>query len=116
MDVVRSVISEKLSVHQYRELYSKSLEVEQVKRAMVVSSREVYGSVKRGRGNLKRVWRKDEVKAVVRRNEAACKEVLGARDEEARERCLEVYKAEKRTVKRCIYQSKKKVNEQFEGR
>ena len=28
-------------------------------------------------------------------------------------RCLEVYKEEKRKVKRCIYQSKKEVQEQF---
>ena len=38
---------------------------------------------------------------------------MGARDEDARERCLEVYKEEKRKVKRCIYQSKKEVQEQF---
>ena len=36
---------------------------------------------------------------------------MGARD--ARERCLEVYKEEKRKVKRCIYQSKEEVQEQF---
>ena len=38
---------------------------------------------------------------------------MGARDEDARERCLEFYKEEKRKVKRCIYQSKKEVQEQF---
>ena len=43
----------------------------------------------------------DQVKAAVKR-----KEVLGARDEDARERCLQVYKEEKRGVKRCIYQNK----------
>ena len=38
------------------------------------------------------------------------KEVLGARDEVAKDRCMEVYKEEKRKVKRCTYQSKKEVN------
>ena len=38
---------------------------------------------------------------------------MRARDEDAKERCLEVYKEEKRKVKRGIYQTKKKVNEQF---
>ena len=39
--------------------------------------------------------------------------MLGARDEDARDRCLEIYKEEKRKVKRCLYQSKKEVQEQF---
>ena len=41
--------------------------------------------------------------------------MLGARDEDAKEQCLEIYiyKEKKRKVKRCIYQTKKKVNEQF---
>ena len=39
--------------------------------------------------------------------------MLGAKDEVAKERCLEVYKEEKREVKRFIYQSKEGVNEQF---
>ena len=39
--------------------------------------------------------------------------MLRARDKLAEERCLEVYKEEKRKVKRCIYQSKKEVNEQL---
>ena len=38
--------------------------------------------------------------------------MLGARAEDARERCLEVYKEEKRKVKRCSYQSKEEVQEQ----
>ena len=33
--------------------------------------------------------------------------------DEVKERCMEVYREEKRKSKRCIYQSKKKVNEQF---
>ena len=55
----------------------------------------------------------DQVKAAVKRKKAAWEELLGARDEEAKERCMEVYNKEKREVKRCIYQSKKKMNEQF---
>ena len=38
---------------------------------------------------------------------------MEARDEDAMERCLEVYKEEKIKVKRCIHQSKKEVREQF---
>ena len=38
---------------------------------------------------------------------------MEARDEDAMERCLEAYKEEKRKVKRCIYQSKEEVQEQF---
>ena len=37
---------------------------------------------------------------------------MAARDEEAK-RCMEAYRKEKREVKMCIIQSKKKVNEQF---
>ena len=71
------------------------------------------GSVKVGGGNSKSVWWNDEVKTMVKRKEDAWKEVLGARDEDAGERSLEVYKEEKRKVKRCIYQNKKEVQEQF---
>ena len=49
---------------------------------------------------------------MIKRREAAWKEVLGARDEDARERCLEVYKEEKRKVKMCVCQNKE-VNEEF---
>ena len=39
---------------------------------------------------------------------------MGARDEVAKERCMEVYIEEKRMVKRCLkYLSKKDVNEHF---
>ena len=58
------------------------------------------GSVRVGDGNPKCVWWNDKVKAAVKR-----KEVLGARDEDASERCLEAYKEEKRKVKKCIYQN-----------
>ena len=77
---------------------------DQVKQA---SPREVCGSVGLD-GNPESMWWNNQVKAAVKR-----KEVFGARDEEARERCLEVYKEEKRKVKRCIYQSKEEVQEQF---
>ena len=39
--------------------------------------------------------------------------MLVANAEESKERCMETYRGEKRKVKRCIIQSKKKVNEQF---
>ena len=81
--------------------------------AMVESGREVCGSVGEGGGNPKSVWWNDQVKAAVKRKEDAWKEVLRTRDEDARESCLEVYKGEKKKVKRCIYQSKKEVQEQF---
>ena len=55
-----------------------------------------------------REWWNNWVKAAVKR-----KEVLVARDEDARERVLEFYKEEKREVKMCIYQSKEEVQEQF---
>ena len=53
----------------------------------------------------------DEIKAAVRRKEAAWKEVLATSDEEAKERYMEGYEEEKRMVKMFIYKSKKKVNE-----
>ena len=39
--------------------------------------------------------------------------MLAASDKEAKERCMEAYREEKKKVKRYIYQRKKKVNEQF---
>ena len=72
------------------------------------------GSVRVGGKNPKSVWWNDEIKAAVRRKDAAWKEVLAASDEEAKERCMETYREKKRKVKRCIYESKKKANEQFE--
>ena len=38
---------------------------------------------------------------------------MAASDEENKDRCMEEYREEKRKVKRCIVQSKNKVNEQF---
>ena len=55
----------------------------------------------------KNVWWNKEIK------DAALKEVLAASNEEAKERCMEAYREEKRKVKRSVYQSKKKVSEQF---
>ena len=59
------------------------------------------------------MWWNYEVKAAVRRKEDTWKEELTASDEKARGRCMEVYREEKRKLKRCIYQSKMEVNEQF---
>ena len=66
-----------------------------MKWAMVESAREVGNSVQVGDGNPKSVWWNNKVKAAVKRMEVARKGLLGARDEDARERCLEVYKEEK---------------------
>ena len=63
-----------------------------------------------------RVWWNDEIKAAVRRMEAAWKEVLAASVEEPKERCMGAYREKKRIVKRCIYHNKKKANEQFGGK
>ena len=76
-----------------------------MKRAMVEIPREVCGSVKVGGGKPKSVWWNDEVKAVIKRKESAWKELLGAGDEDSKERCME--------VKRSIYQSKKNVKREF---
>ena len=76
---------------------------------MVESARKVRGSVPVGGGNPKSLLWNNQVKAVFKR-----KEVLGTIDGDARESGLEVYIKEKRKVKRCIYQSKKEVQEQLE--
>ena len=62
---------------------------------MVESAREVCSSMRVGRGNPKSVWCKDQVKAAVRER----REELGARDEDAKERFLEVYKEEREGLK-----------------
>ena len=56
------------------------------------------------------MWWNDEVKDAVEKKEDTWKEALRAGDEIAKERCMEVYKEK---VKRCIYEGKKEVNEQF---
>ena len=62
---------------------------EQVQWAVVESAREECGSVRVGRGRKKpkKVWWNDEIKAAVMR-----KKVLGARDEDAKERCMGAYR------------------------
>ena len=76
---------------------------EQVKWAMIESAREVCGSVTVGGKNPKSVWLSDEVKGAVRR-----KEVLAAGDEEAKERCMEACKEEKRKLKGIYIKAKRK--------
>ena len=76
---------------------------------MVESAREVCGSVRVGGKNPKSECWNEEIKAAVRRKEV----LVAASDEETKERGMEAYKEEKRKVKRCINQRKKKVNEQF---
>ena len=58
------------------------------------------------RGNPKSVWWNGQVKAAVKGMKVTWKDVLGARDEDAKERCLEVHNIGKRKVKRCVHQSK----------
>ena len=113
----RRIRSKKLKEHQYREGYVRFLEGkgvewdgdnnvhmwEQLKWPIVETAREVCGSMRVGRKNPKSVWWNDKIKTAVRR-----KVVLAANDEEAKERCMETYREEKRKVKRCIFQSKRK--------
>ena len=70
--------------------------------------RKLRSSARVGGKNPESVWLNNEVKVAVRR-----KEVLAATNEEAKETCKKAYKEEKRKVKRCIYQSKNKVNKYF---
>ena len=54
------------------------------------------------------------VKDAVERKDAAWRQVLLTNKEEAKGKiCMGAYREEKRKVKRCIYQFKKEVNEQF---
>ena len=62
---------------------------EQVNWAMVESAREVCGSVRVGGKKPKECMWEDEVKAAVRRKEAAQKEVLAASIEETKEKIYE---------------------------
>ena len=83
VDRARRIRSEQLREHQYRE-YARSHEGkrvewdgeknvehmwEEVKRAMVEIAREVCGSARVGGGNPKYLWRNDQVKVAVKRNE-----------------------------------------------
>ena len=105
----RRIRSEKLSEGYYREGYAQSLKGkgveegdnvkhmwEQVKQAMVESTRKICGLMRVGGKNPKNVWWNDEVKAAVRGNEAAWKEKLAASDEESKERCIEAYRRKER--------------------
>ena len=57
------------------------------------------------------------IKAAVRRKETVWREVLAASDEEATERCMEAYREEKKTVKRCAYiRAKRNEMNSLEGR
>ena len=58
----------------------------------------MWGSVRDGGKNPKSVWWKDEVNVAVRRKEAAWKEVLADSDEEAKGKCMETFREEKRKV------------------
>ena len=58
----------------------------QVKRTKGESAGEVCVSVRVGGGNPKSVWWNDQMKATVKRKQDARKEVLGAKDGDARER------------------------------
>ena len=78
-----------------------------MKQAIVESAREVCSSVRVGRKNPKSVWQNDALKAVNKRKEDSSKQVLRARDEAAKERCMEAYGEEKRKD-RCIHISQQK--------
>ena len=58
---------------------------------------------KGGGENPKSVRWNNDVKSTVRRKEAAGEKALGAGDEEAKERCMEAYREQKRKVKKRIY-------------
>ena len=67
-----------------------------------------------GAANPKSVWWNDEVKTMVYRKEDAWNEVLGGRDEGAREKCLEVYKEEK--IKGAFIKVRRRFKNRLEGR
>ena len=39
---------------------------------------------------------------------------MAASNEEVKERCMGIYREEKRKIKKCMYQIKKKINEELE--
>ena len=63
---------------------------EQIKRAIVDIAREVYSSARVEKKNPKNVQWNDVVKAAAERKKAVWKEVLGVRDEAAKEKYMEV--------------------------
>ena len=70
--------------------------------------------VRVGEKNPKNVWLNDVVKAAVKRKEAAWKEVLGARDEVAKDICMKIYKAER--LKGVFIKAKIRSMNSLEGR
>ena len=66
-----------------------------------------------GGNNPKSVWWNDEVKAADKRKEAAWKEVLGARNEDAKEICMKAYRKERR--KEVNEQFRRKINQDVKG-
>ena len=52
------------------------------------------------RKSPKSVWGNDVLKAVIKRKEDILKQVLGARHEAAKERCMEAYREQKRKKKK----------------
>ena len=89
--------------------------MEQVKWAMVESAREECGSVRVGGGKPKGEWWSDQVKAMVKRKEDTWKEVLGVRNKDARERCLEVYKEENINIKCAFVKVRRRSKNSLEG-
>src|SRR5678815_1288391 len=124
---VGKIKSEKLieqdnKVKYLRALASKSVECEQVdteqiwgqmKEAIVSSAKEVCECTKVGSKNVNSEWWNEEVMKAVKGKKEAWLNVLKANDEVSKERCLELYKEEKRNTKRCIRRRKQEVNEQF---
>src|SRR5678816_3363100 len=84
-----------------------------MKEAVVSCAKGVCGCAKVGSKNVSCEWWNEEVMQVVKSKKEAWLNVLKANDEDSKERCLEVYKEEKRNTKRCIHRRKEEVNEQF---
>ena len=81
---------------------------EQVKQAVVDGARVVCGSVRVGEMNPKNIRWNDVVKVSVERKEAAWKEVLGVMYAASKDRCIEVYKEEKRRLKGVFIRAKRR--------
>ena len=78
-----------------------------MKQAMTYSTREVLGSAMVEGKCPMNLWWNNVVKPLAEREESAWKEVMGGRDEVAKDRYRNIYKEEKRKVKKCMYHSKK---------
>ena len=88
MNEDRGIRSEILRKHQCLEEHTRS---PAFKRVELNEDGEGCGLVRVGGKNPKNVRWKDMVNAVVERKEATCKEVLGAKDEAAKERYYYYY-------------------------